>query len=60
VFDIYPDSSLSGLTEYGISSTSDVDIIKKIIPADQLWPPKIKSSWKDHHAFMAWDVEKES
>lgn len=40
--------------EFGIPSPSDVDILKAIIPPEQLWPPAPGTSWESHHAFGAW------
>ncbi len=41
-------------TEFGIPSPSSVEILKTIIPEDELWPPKSGGSWESHHAFNAW------
>ncbi len=41
-------------TEFGISSLSSLETLKKIIPQDELFPPKSGTSWEIHHAFEAW------
>ena len=38
-------------------SPSSVEILKKIIPANELWPPREGTSWESHHAFKAWQGE---
>lgn len=44
-------------TEFGMPSPAPIEVLKKIIPAGELWPPKEKSSWKSHHAFGAWEKD---
>lgn len=41
-------------TEFGMPSPSSVEILKTIIPGDELWPPQPGASWESHHAFNAW------
>ncbi|PID68355.1 MAG: hypothetical protein CR989_05300 [Flavobacteriales bacterium] len=41
-------------TEFGMPGAASVDILKKIIPQNELWPPKAGTSWESHHAFGAW------
>jgi beta-mannosidase len=41
-------------TEYGVSGPASVDILKSIIPENELWPPEPGTSWESHHAFNAW------
>lgn len=41
-------------TEFGMPSPSSVEILKTIIPRDELWPPQPGASWESHHAFNAW------
>ena len=33
---------------------ANVELLKKIIPENELWPPKPGTSWQSHHAFGAW------
>ncbi|MFN8254386.1 MAG: hypothetical protein U0W24_01775 [Bacteroidales bacterium] len=44
----------SAYTEFGVPSPSSVEILKIIIPSNELWPPKPGTSWESHHAFKAW------
>ncbi|MBE6701935.1 MAG: hypothetical protein E7585_00765 [Ruminococcaceae bacterium] len=41
-------------TEFGVPSISDVETLKKIIPADELFPIKETEAWVAHHGFKAW------
>lgn len=45
---------MTAYTEFGMPSPSSVEILKKIIPENELWPPKAGTSWESHHAFNAW------
>lgn len=47
-------SHFTAYTEFGMPSPSSVEILKKIIPEKELWPPKPGTSWESHHAFNAW------
>lgn len=42
-------------TEFGMPSPASVEILKTIIPKEELWPPKFGTSWESHHAFNAWE-----
>jgi len=41
-------------TEFGMPAPASVEILKSIIPSDELWPPLPGKSWESHHAFKAW------
>ncbi len=41
-------------TEFGMPAPASVEILKTIIPREELWPPKPGTSWESHHAFNAW------
>ena len=41
-------------TEFGMPAPSSVEILKTIIPKEELWPPKPGTSWESHHAYKAW------
>jgi beta-mannosidase len=47
-------SKFTAYTEFGMPAPASVDILKKIIPENELWPPKAGSSWESHHAYNAW------
>jgi beta-mannosidase len=54
VFQIMNRSHYTALTEFGMPSPSDPEIIKKIIPWGELFPPAPTDAWKAHHAYGAW------
>ncbi|HAQ19448.1 MAG TPA: hypothetical protein DCR40_09490, partial [Prolixibacteraceae bacterium] len=41
-------------TEFGMPAPASVEILKTIIPKEELWPPKPGASWESHHAYKAW------
>lgn len=54
VFQWMPKSDKTAYTEFGIPGVASVAILKKIIPASDLFPPKKGTAWETHHAFGAW------
>lgn len=57
VYSVMQKAHMTAYTEFGMPSPSSVEILKKIIPANELWPPKEGTSWESHHAFKAWHGE---
>lgn len=47
-------SHYTAYTEFGMPAPASVEILKKIIPENELWPPKEGTSWESHHGFKAW------
>ncbi|MFC2089698.1 glycoside hydrolase family 2 protein [Bacteroidota bacterium] len=41
-------------TEFGMPAPSSRVVLEKIIPREELWPPKEGTSWESHHAYKAW------
>jgi beta-mannosidase len=54
VFQWMPRSHNTAYSEFGVSGPADVEILKQIIPDEELFPPQPGSSWEVHHAFNAW------
>lgn len=54
VFQWMPRSKATAYTEFGMPGAASVKLLEKIIPEDELWPPKAGTSWESHHAFNAW------
>lgn len=44
----------SAYPEFGMPAPADVEVLKTIIPADELYPIENETAWKTHHAFNAW------
>lgn len=49
-------SHFTAYTEFGMPAPASVEILKSIIPAGELWPPKPGTSWESHHAYKAWGL----
>lgn len=41
-------------TEFGMPGISPLDVLKKIIPENEMFPPRPGTAWQEHHAFGAW------
>ena len=54
VYSLMRRANNTAYTEFGMPGASSVDILKKIIPPSELWPPKPGTSWESHHAYNAW------
>jgi beta-mannosidase len=54
VFSNMARAHFTAYTEFGMPSPASVDILKTIIPKEELWPPKPGTSWESHHAYKAW------
>ena len=54
VFELNNRSMFTALPEFGIPSPSDTNILRKIIPAGELFPPSPTDAWTAHHAYGAW------
>jgi beta-mannosidase len=42
--------------EFGVPAPASVEILREIIPAGELWPPRPDGSWAMHHAATAWQA----
>lgn len=58
VFQWMPRSGATAYTEFGMPGASPVELLKKIIPQDELFPPRPGTSWESHHAFNAWGPDR--
>ena len=54
VFELMNRSAATAYTEFGMPSLSDVEILRTIIPEEELFPPAPTVAWKAHHAFDSW------
>ena len=54
VFQWMSKASNTAYTEFGMPAPSSLEVLKSIIPENELWPPKPGKSWESHHAFNAW------
>jgi len=54
VFQWMPHANATAYTEFGVPGTASVELLKKIIPENELFPPRPGTSWESHHAFKSW------
>ena len=48
------DAGKTAYTEFGNPSAADAELLKSIIPEEELFPPKAGGAWLAHHGFKAW------
>lgn len=54
VFEAMNNAHNTAYTEFGMPGISPMEVLKQIIPENQLFPPKPNTAWQEHHAFGAW------
>jgi len=54
VYEAMRQASNTAYTEFGMPGPSAVETLRSFIPADELFPPSPRGSWKHHHGFGAW------
>ncbi|MEN8203364.1 MAG: hypothetical protein ABFS28_12270 [Bacteroidota bacterium] len=54
VFQEMPRSVATAYTEFGMPGAASVELLRKIIPEEELFPPQPGTSWESHHAFNSW------
>ncbi len=57
VYQMFSENEHIAFTEFGVPSISSMEILKKIIPADELKEIIPTESWICHHALKAWKSE---
>lgn len=58
VYKMFQNARGTAYSEFGVPSTASAENLKKIIPADELFPIERTESWIYHHAFGAWGSER--
>ena len=54
VWSLFQQASATAYTEFGVPGAANADVLRRILPAEELWPPRAEGSWKHHHAFASW------
>lgn len=54
VFQWMPKAKNTAYTEFGVPGTANIEVLKAMMPASELFPPKWGTSWESHHAFNVW------
>jgi beta-mannosidase len=54
---VFQKSDCTAYSEFGCPGPASERVLREIIPATELWPPRPGTAWETHHAFGAWDVD---
>ena len=54
VFHEFQRANNTAYTEFGVPSVASVELLKKVIPEEELFPIKETNAWIAHHGFSAW------
>jgi beta-mannosidase len=57
VYQYFVNSSATAYTEFGVPAPPSAETLRRIIPAEALWPPKPGTQWEVRHAFAAWQTD---
>lgn len=57
VFEAMSSARYTAYSEFGVPGASPVEVIKSVIPEDELFPVKDDGAWREHHAFGAWQED---
>ena len=60
IFQSINNSHFTAYTEFGIPGISPREVLEKVIPPEELFPPRPGTAWEEHHAFGAWDGQPET
>ncbi len=60
VFEWMGRADCTAYPEFGCAGPADAEVLRSIIPADELFPPGPGTAWEDHHAFSAWSAAPDS
>lgn len=47
-------SDCTAYSEFGCPGPASVETLERIIPKEELWPPRPGTAWELHHAFGSW------
>lgn len=55
LYQYLPQRHFAAYSEFGVPSPSPANILEKIIPAEERFPPRPSPAWVARHAYAAWD-----
>ena len=58
VFQWMTKADKTAYTEYGVPGVANLDVLKRFIPENELFPPKKNTAWELHHAYGVWGDER--
>jgi beta-mannosidase len=60
VFQYFPKAHNTAYTEFGVPGIAGIKLLERIIPAEDLFPPRPGTYWQARHAFHAWNGSPDS
>jgi beta-mannosidase len=60
LYQYLPQRSFAAYSEFGVPAPSHADILRRIIPPAEIFPPRPSPAWVARHAYDAWDGSKGS
>jgi beta-mannosidase len=54
VWTLFQEANATAYTEFGVPGAANAEVLRRILPPAELWPPQAEGSWKHHHAFSSW------
>jgi beta-mannosidase len=54
VYQYFAQSKNTAYTEFGVTGSASAAVLRKIIPASELFPPRANTQWEVRHAFRSW------
>jgi beta-mannosidase len=57
VYQYFAESRATAYTEFGVPAPASAATLRRIIPADELWPPRADTQWETRFAFKAWQPD---
>lgn len=54
IYKLYTEYNSTAYVEFGVPGIAPVEVLKSIIPEDELFPPRDEGSWRIHHGFGEW------
>jgi beta-mannosidase len=57
VFQLFANARCTAYTEFGCPGPASLQTLRRIIPENELFPPRRGTSWVSHHAFDAWGAD---
>lgn len=57
VYQYFARSKNTAYTEFGVTGSASAALLRRIIPAEELWPPCPGTQWQTRHALAAWQPD---
>ena len=55
VYQSFVNAGCTAYTEFGCGGPTSAELLRRIIPPDELFPPRPGTAWESHHAVLAWE-----